>query len=485
MSIKKTNLALVEEAYNADTNDRTIVQSREDGSRVRERGTFGKVDYWLNKKKARFDREPIPELTQQVLSTATTPMVLRPLGSLEEFLWLIDQNRPVHFALAAQVQGPTTVGRWRDALDLVQLRHPLLSVCIETDGNCRPHFRRGTAAPIPLRVVRENNVAQRWESEIELELSIPFDAQQAPLVRAVLLHEAHQAVFILVAHHSIADGISIAFVIRDLLQALSGKAIDLLPLLPAHEEILGVSQSDAVQAEPSEESNFTPAATPATYVRKEDLRPRVKGLRLSPELTGKLRERARQEGTTVHGALTSAAALACWQTNPELREEPVRICSPTDTRKLLGLGENCAVLISARVVAIEPHASTAFWDIARRSLASLAGAQTLKGIFASRTAFHRTVKDGIDVPTAAAICAHTFAHQIRLTNLGNLPYGTQFGELKLQAVWGPSVLARFEGALNIGVATMNGALCLLETRVDSSASLLETVEQILLSVCPG
>jgi hypothetical protein len=48
--------------------------------------------------------------------------VLRPLGSLEEFLWLIDQNRPVHFALAAQVQRATTVERWRDALDLVQLR---------------------------------------------------------------------------------------------------------------------------------------------------------------------------------------------------------------------------------------------------------------------------------------------------------------------------------------------------------------------------
>ena len=140
MSSKKTNVALVEEAYHAGTYGPAIVQSREDGSRMRERGSFGKVDYWLLKKKARFDKEPIPELTQQVLSTATTPAALRPLGSLEKFLWLIDQNRPVHFALAAQVQGPTTVGRWRSALDLMQPRHHLLSVCIETDGNCRADF---------------------------------------------------------------------------------------------------------------------------------------------------------------------------------------------------------------------------------------------------------------------------------------------------------------------------------------------------------
>jgi len=210
------------------------------------------------------------KLTQQERPTATTPTVLRPLGSFEEFFWLIDQNRPVHFALAAQVRGPTTVGRWRGALDLVQRRHPFFSVCIEKNGNSHPHFRLETAASIPLRVLQGDNVVQRWESELELELSIPFNARQAPLVRAVLLHEADQAVCILVAHHSIADGLSIAFAIRDLLQALSGSSIHLLPVIPAHEEVLGVTGSNAGQAEPSKESNTTPPARPAIYLRKED-----------------------------------------------------------------------------------------------------------------------------------------------------------------------------------------------------------------------
>ena len=76
------------------------------------------------------------------------------------------------------------------------------------------------------------------------------------------------------------------------------------------------------------------------------------------------------------------------------RKTALQLRTNSSTRKLLGLGEDCAVLISARVVAIEPHASTAFWDIARRSMVGLTGAQTLKGIFASRNALHRTVKDG-------------------------------------------------------------------------------------------
>jgi hypothetical protein len=423
------------------------------------------------------------KLTLQDLPTTTASMVLRPLGTFEEFFWLIDQNRPVHFALAARVQGPTTVGRWRGALDLVQRRHPFFSVCIEKNGKSAPHFRQEKAAPIPLRVVQGNNAVQRWESEMERELSIPFNARQAPLVRAVLLHEADRAVCILVAHHSIADGLSIAFAIHDLLQALSGNPIALLPVIPAHEEILGIAGGKASQAAPSKESNTTPAIRPAIYRKKEDSRPRIKSLYLTPELTGKLRERARQEGTTVHGALSSALALTYWQTGHELREEPIRVLSPIDTRSLLGLGEDCALLVDAGVVAIEPHTSTAFWDIARHAMAGLAGARTLEGIVASRNALHQTVMNGIDVPTAAAIAARGFAHEILLTNLGNLPYGTDFGELKLEAVWGPAVSARMEGALTIGVATTDGILCLLETSFSPTVSLLEVTEQILISAC--
>jgi hypothetical protein len=46
------------------------------------------------------------------------------------------------------------------------------------------------------------------------------------------------------------EGIPVAFVIRDLLQALSGKPIDLLPPLPAHEEILGVMRRMPAEVTP-------------------------------------------------------------------------------------------------------------------------------------------------------------------------------------------------------------------------------------------
>ncbi len=43
----------------------------------------------------------------------------RPLGALEKLFWLMDQNRPVHFAMAAEVGGSTRIAQWQDALDRV------------------------------------------------------------------------------------------------------------------------------------------------------------------------------------------------------------------------------------------------------------------------------------------------------------------------------------------------------------------------------
>jgi NRPS condensation-like uncharacterized protein len=416
------------------------------------------------------------------LSNPISAHILRPLGALEEMFWLLDQQRPVHFVMAAEVSGPTTVGDWRRAVDLVQGRHPLFSTRIERNDKNRPCFYQEFNAPIPLRIVQERNATQRWEHEVELELSIPFDPTGAPLVRVVLLHEEQRAVCLVVIHHSIADGRSVAFVIRDLLKAVSGMPVDRLPVIPSLEDVLGVTSNGASYPNSDDEPPSSPEK-PAVFVSKENLRPRIKGLSLTTKLTNRLRERARQEGTTVHGALSSAFAIACWEVVDELSASPVRVMSPIDTRKLTGLGEDCAVLVSSGTVTIEPSEATTFWEIARAATARLGKAQTLEGIRAARHGMHQVMKEGIDVPTAAAMAAQGFAHDILLTNLGNLGYPTDFGDLRLEAVWGPAVSARLVDAHTIGVATTNGSLRLLQTTFAPVGSLLETVEEILVTAC--
>ena len=69
----------------------------------------------------------------------TRPLAFtRQLGGLEHLFSLIDRNRAIHFTMAAQFEGPTSIPAWRAALDKLQERHPLLSVAIEFNNASVP-----------------------------------------------------------------------------------------------------------------------------------------------------------------------------------------------------------------------------------------------------------------------------------------------------------------------------------------------------------
>ena len=88
----------------------------------------------------------------------------RSLGALEHLFWLMDQNRPVHFVVTALISGETSPRDWRRALNLLQERHPIMSVCIDGEPGSVPSFRQADVAPIPLRIV-EDEPELRWEVE--------------------------------------------------------------------------------------------------------------------------------------------------------------------------------------------------------------------------------------------------------------------------------------------------------------------------------
>jgi Condensation domain len=268
---------------------------------------------------------------------------IRPLGSFEHLFWLLDQESPIHFSLAAQIEGLTTVKDWRVALDHVQRRHPFFSVCIEKDENSIPRFRQVRDKPIPVRVVRVGTSQRRWLTELQKEVATPFDPGCSPLVRAVLMHEPHRATFILTAHHSIADGLSLTFAIRDTLLALSGSPSDPLLVTPPIESLLDSADSRPIELASTSEVSDIGDIMPSVFRSQHGLMPSIRALSLSAELTAKLRKRAQQEETTVHGALSAALVIAGRQAIGEWTDKPVRVLSPIDIRKLLGIGEHCGL----------------------------------------------------------------------------------------------------------------------------------------------
>src|SRR5271154_1964153 len=217
------------------------------------------------------------------------------------------------------------------------------------------------------------------------EVATPFDPELAPLVRAVLMHEPHKATLILTAHHSIADGLSLTFAIRDTLLALSGNPRDPLLVSPSIESMLHSADSSPIELASTSENNEIEETRPSVFRSQHGLMPSVGGLSLSAELTVKLRKRAQQEETTVHGALCAALVLAGRQAIGQWEDKPVRVLSPIDIRKLLGIDEHCGLFVSAASVSFKPNGETAFWELARFAKRQLTGAQTGDGV---RSAIH-------------------------------------------------------------------------------------------------
>jgi NRPS condensation-like uncharacterized protein len=408
---------------------------------------------------------------------------IRALGAREHMFWLMDQKHPVHLTVTAEVKGTTKAQSWRDALDAVQKRHPILSTSIKRNEEGQPALYQVDAAPIPLRVV-DGSVQEHWELELDREMALPFTPEQAPLIRTVLIHKPQSAVLIMIAHHSIADGMALVFLIRDLLQVLSGEQIEAFSFSSSGEELLNKlpKREEIVQAEASQAG--APAAEPALYREGDGLAPRATARKLDENLTAALREQARREGTTVQGALCAALVLAGRKTSSTWRKQSVRVMSPVNARAHLRAGEACGLYLGAgAMIPFQPGDSSDFWELARFAKQKISPSQTFQSLSASLHGLEAIMTKDMDVETAAQIAAGAFARELMVSNLGQMPYESEFGRLRLEAVWGPTSLQGLEGEQNVGIATTNGAIRLLHASYSLIPDLLENAELILRAAC--
>jgi Condensation domain len=397
--------------------------------------------------------------------------LLRPLGAFEELFCLFDQYFPTNGALAAQITGHTTVQQWRDALDALQQRHPLLSACIDTTFYRVPHFRRVTGQRIPLCVVTSPNA--RWQREIAEEVNEPFTPDQAPLFRAVLLHQETHCTFILSSHHAVCDGSSRIFLLRDILLALNGHALEALPLTPSREILFGAQQRTS-----------TEPGLPS-FAAQRPLLPYVEGIKLTPEQTTALQHRARQEGVTIHAAISAALTIAGRAIDKNWRNTPLRIMSPAEIRDILGLRDQCMVSFGGGEISIAPGGSMMFWELARFAKDGLSAVKSRENISRMIDLQSKAVSSNLSVEHAFQLKRNAFNAQVMFSNLGRLPFDSNFGPLKLETLWAPCALRGIEGEQTLGAVTVNGSLHLTHTSPAPIPGLLAGIEEELRKACPA
>jgi len=397
----------------------------------------------------------------------------RTLGAFEKTFWLLDQIDSKDFALAAEVEGKVSVAAWRLAITQVQKRHQNLSARIKMDEFNRPILEYKDSLIIPLRVL-DVETDFRWEQEVEKELAIRFDTEKGPLLRVVLIQKPENTVLILVANHTLADGGSLNFLFRDLLNAATGKKLEILPQQKSNDEKLGF---------PDDIANKDVETVPYICKKIDPVYPKVDSMKFSIESTSEILERSRLEGTTVHGAICAAAVIAVRKLRSEWTDKKIELISPICTRSALQIDDNFGLNITTHPVYFENAQNLSFWDIARFAKESLKGTETAEHVENYIDFFRKLTFNSSDIPQMINILKEAFNHQIMVTNLVRVKYDSDFGKLKLKSVYGPMVRSGKGMEQTIGAITTNGQLCLTNTSDHPIAGILREVQGILENAC--
>jgi Condensation domain len=315
--------------------------------------------------------------------------VNRRLSPMEKYLWVVDRVCRINFIMHARVRGELNEEIMRMALDAIQARHPLLRVRIERDGWSNLRFCSGRVPEIPLRIA--DAPAEDWKREAEKDLNAIFSTRVGPLVRATLVrHEKDSSTALLTFHHSIGDGMSGAYLMRDLIAsaalAATGEDPGLPPLEPTKEletyfppwakGFSGRWKNMAFGVRIFAPMLYWGSPTVPVFDRKAPLEERkacILARTLSPETVGALHETARKYGTTLHGALLAAQVLAIARDRGLTRKRPFFVGSPVNLRSRLNppVGEDVGFFVTMGVSINRCKADSEFWPLAREIRQSL------------------------------------------------------------------------------------------------------------------
>lgn len=151
----------------------------------------------------------------------------------------LNQRERVHckavssnISLIATIIGNISPNELKNVIRKMQKRHPILNVHLESKGKDAFILANGSLE-IPLKVI-DRKGAMQWREVIVKEHKIPFDMVNGPLIRFILLCSPEISDLIIFCQHTICDGMSLAYLARDMMEYLANpsKEVELLPPPP-------------------------------------------------------------------------------------------------------------------------------------------------------------------------------------------------------------------------------------------------------------
>lgn len=132
--------------------------------------------------------------------------------------------------IVARIKGNISESMLRNAISKVQMRHTNLRVRIREGHDHTPWFTTEAVQEIPVDIVsRESD--DHWIKLHREASQIYFEFESRPAIRFILVQSPDISELIILSHHIICDGLSLAYLARDLLVHLGDpdRDVEVLP----------------------------------------------------------------------------------------------------------------------------------------------------------------------------------------------------------------------------------------------------------------
>lgn len=305
----------------------------------------------------------------------------RELTGFEKAFCLSEPLVPMNFVMVAQFSVAPLREDLRQVLLRMSQRYSMAAMRVIRGADGQPTFTDVGVPAFPLVVLESSLVA--WQEVAIHELEKNFDLQSGPLVRLTLLkHADGSADLILTFHHGIADGMSGVFFLQDMLLLLDDVEAALEPvpetpdinhIIPAEErhafsvkmQILGMKVGLRIVKLLNRFGKGFPVADRLIESKFPWEHIALSTHCLSPTQTKELVKHCKQEGTSVHAAISVAWLRARNELIGDVRKWKRKLSSPVDLRGYRGTGNAFGNIMSNAIVTVDCSPDRDFWDVAR------------------------------------------------------------------------------------------------------------------------
>lgn len=402
-------------------------------------------------------------------------------------------GRPANYAImTARINGSFSINQFRIVLSKLRRKHPLLGTRILFDENDYAWLTNENVPELSV-IEMQRTKDDQWIEIVANEHRHVFDLRKGPLIRFILLKDSHTLDLIINCHHSICDGLSLAYLIRDILYYLANateeiKQISSIP--PFNKQnIPGRGKRNILTTLLIKTINKFWKRNKIRFSQRDYEKlsktfwtknsSEIIAWQLTKSQTSTFINVCRKEGVTVNTALITAFLAAQSKILEKSRSNGDRVHIPINIRNRLKVPAGEAFGFYAQTLILNLHSdqNKSFWELARnfnkvihteiqneKSTFNLFKVAKIDPTLLDSTYYY---KYGIsDNKWSARLLkgmgSNDVVADLSITNIGNLNFPTDFNGLSIEALYGPSV---YSDILNfiVGVATLGGKMNIIIT----------------------